>query len=271
MSVTLSSINTFLRSVVSLCVLSLIGVASWFGYQTVSSRTTLETQLRQQSAQVEKLEQDLAARQIQMAQLEKDLAEQAKRIQELDLANRLLKLNHRLARISVLNQWESKEKSHPMTEIMFVDVDDEGNPIDEPRKFTIEGDVVYIDSWVIKYLDKLIEAGDPLRGTSVCLLRRLWGEYQQPKDGYSLDPVNSRPIAYDRGSQMPDFEKEIWKNFWDYANDPKKAEAAGIRAAHGDAPSIKLRPGKSYIFELRSTGEPTLRPEEDVFRDRGSL
>jgi hypothetical protein len=271
MSNLLGSVNTFLRSVVSLGILALIGVASWFGYQTVSSRSTLETQLREQHAAVEKLEQDLAAKHAQITQLEADLAEQAKRIQELDLANRLLKLNHRLARITVLNQWESKEKNHPMTEIMFADVDDDGNPIDEPRKFTIEGDVVYVDSWVIKYLDKYIEAGDPLRGTSVCLLRRLWGEYQNANDGFPLDPARSRPVAYDRGSQMPDFEKEIWQHFWDYANDPKKAEAAGIRAAHGDAPSIKLRPGKSYIFELRSTGEPTLRPEEDVFHNRGSL
>ena len=271
MSNTLNSISSFLRSIVSLGVLTLVGVASWFGYQTVNSRTTLETQLREQNAQVERLEKDLAAKDVQMAKLEQDIAEQAKRIQELDLANRLLKLNHRLARITVVDQWESKEKNRPMTDILFADVDDDGNTIGEPRKFTIEGDVVYIDSWVIKYLDKFIEAGDPLRGTSVCLLRRLWGEFQQPKDGYPLDPVGSRPVAYDRGSQMPDFEKEIWEHFWDYANDPKKAEAAGIRAAHGDAPSIKLRPGKSYIFELRSTGEPTLRPEEDVFRDRASL
>lgn len=185
-----------------------------------------------------------------MEKLEQDIAAQAKRIQELDLANRLLKTNHRLAKITVLNQWDSKETKHPTTEILFADVDDEGHQLDQPRKFTIDGDMLYIDSLVIKYLDKYIEAGDPLRGTSVCLLRRLWGEYQNPSDGYPLDAAHSRPVAYDRGSQMPDFECEIWDHFWDYANDPKKAEQAGIRAVHGDAPSIKLCPGKSYIFEM---------------------
>ncbi len=271
MSSTLNSINTFLRSIVSLGVLTVIGVAGWFGYQTVSSHSTLEAQLRERHAQVEKLEEDLAEQHAQVAKLEQDIAEQAKRIQQLDLANRLLKLDHRLARITVVDQWESKEKHHPMTEILFADIDDEGNPLGQPRKFTIDGDVLYIDFWVIKYLDKFIEAGDPLRGTSVCLLRRLWGDFQKPNDGFPLDPARSRPVAYDRGSQMPDFEREIWEHFWDYANDPKKAEAAGIRAAHGDAPSIKLRPGKSYIFDLRATGEPTIKPEEEAAGNRGSL
>ena len=264
MSGTLNSVNTFLRSIVSLGILSVVGVGSWFGYQTLSARSSLETQLNERREQVEKLEADLAEQHALMERLEEQIAQQAKRIQQLDLANRLLKLDHRLARIEVLRQWESKEKNHPMTEILFTDIDDDGNALGQPRKYTIEGDVLYIDFWVIKYLDKFIEAGDALRGTSVCLLRRLWGDFQKPNDGFPLDPAHSRPAAYDRGSEMPDFEREIWEHFWDYANDPKKAEAAGIRAAHGDAPSIKLRPGKSYIFDLRSTGEPTIKPEEEA-------
>ncbi len=270
MSGTLNSINTFLRSVISLAVLSVLGVGGWLGYQTVHSRDTLETQLSERQAQVQKLESELQEQHALMERLDQQIAEQAKRIQQLDLANRLLKMDHRLARITVLDQRESKEKHHPVTDILYSDIDDDGNPLGQPRKFTIEGDVLYIDFWVIKYLDKFIEAGDPLRGTSVCLLRRLWGDHQKPNDGFPLDTAHSRPVAYDRGSEMPDFEKEIWEHFWDYANDPKKAEAAGIRAAHGDAPSIKLRPGKSYIFDLRATGEPTIKPEEEVVGNRPS-
>jgi hypothetical protein len=242
---------------VSFGILALVGIAGWVGYQTVTARSTLETELREKNALVEKLHQDVA--------------EKERRIQELDLANRLLKQDHRLAKITVLKQWDSKETQHRMTDILFVDIDDDGHQLDQPRKFTIEGDLLYIDSWVIKYLDKYIEAGDPLRGTSVCLLKRLWGEFQEPSDGFPLDPAGSRPVAYDRGSQMPDFEREVWEHFWDYANNPLKAREAGIRAAHGIAPSIKLQPDKSYIFELRSTGDPTIKPVEEAEKDRQAL
>jgi hypothetical protein len=257
MSNTLNSISNFIRSVVSLAVLGAVAVAGWFGYQTVNSKATLEAALRDKNVQVEKLNEELAA---------KD-----KRLQELDLANRLLKQDHRLAKISVVKQWESTDTKRPVTEILFVDIDDQNNALDQPRKFTIVGDVLYIDSWVVKYMDELVESGDPLRGTSVCLFRRLYGEYQEPSDGFSLDPVNARPVAYDRGSQMTDLERDVWKHFWEYANDPEKAHKAGIRAAHGNAPFIKLQPGKSYVIEQRATGDLTIKTEEEAARDRGNL
>ena len=39
---------------------------------------------------------------------------------------------------------------------------------------------MYVDAWVIKYDDALVEQGDPLRSTSVCLFRRVFGEYLPP-------------------------------------------------------------------------------------------
>ena len=62
-----------------------------------------------------------------------------------------------------------------------------GKPIDAPRDLTIEGDLAYIDAWVVKYHDKLVETGSPLGSTSICLFRRLFGETQKPADGFPLD------------------------------------------------------------------------------------
>jgi hypothetical protein len=36
----------------------------------------------------------------------------------------------------------------------------------------------------------------------------------------------------------------------------------GIRAAHGDAVSMRVRPGKTYEIDLRSTGEISVRTIE---------
>ena len=34
------------------------------------------------------------------------------------------------------------------------------------------------------------------------------------------------------------FEKELWKRFWELANDEKLAKERGVRAIHGDAPCV---------------------------------
>ena len=69
---------------------------------------------------------------------------------------------------------------------------------------------------------------------------------------------------------MSEFEQELWPRFWDYANDVELAREKGVRAAHGEAPSIQLRTGKSYRIELRSSGGMSVVPEETPKVDQTS-
>ena len=128
--------------------------------------------------------------------------------------------------------------------------------------FTIEGNIVHIDGYIVKYFDKFVESGDPLKGTSAFLFRRVYGEHQDPAEGFPIDSENSAPVAYQRGSKMSDLEADVWKNFWDYANNPGKAQKAGIRAAHGQANYIKLEPGKLYKIQLRASDGLSIVAEE---------
>ena len=172
-----------------------------------------------------------------------------------------MKVDQRLARITVLSQEGSAAKGDLVTRFSFVDVDQAGKPLGEPRIFSVAGDLAYIDSWVVKFGDEYIEEGDPLRATSVALFRRVFGEKQLPSEGFSLDEEGGQPAVYRTGGPMSDFEKELWARFWDYANDPELAREKGVRAAHGEAPSIQLRPGKSYRIELRASGGISVVPE----------
>ena len=61
------------------------------------------------------------------------------------------------------------------------------------------------------------------RGTSLLLFKRIFGSGQRPDDGYPLDEVGSAPRAYARGGKMSDFERRIWDDFWNIANDPERA------------------------------------------------
>jgi hypothetical protein len=239
MSNTISSLAGIVRGLVSLAILGLLAAGGWLIYSTYHERAELDRQLQEKTAEVERL---------------------TKENQRLDLALRLLKVDHRVAEIMVLDQ--SHEEGRTRTKFQFVELAKDGSPLGEKKVFTIEGDTIYVDAWVIKYSDALVEAGDPLRSTSVCLFRRVFGEYQEPSEGFPLDATGSRPSVYSQGNELSPLERDIWANFWEYANNPGKAKLAGLRAAHGEAPSIRLEPGKRYRVELRSSAGLSIVAED---------
>ncbi len=235
----LTNIATIFRSMISLVLLGLLGTGSWLAYQTYHERDRLGRELQQARAAVEQLE---------------------KENERLDVALRLMKVDHRVAEIEVLDQRQNGPR--PQTTFQFVELADDGTPVGEKKVFTLEGDRVYVDAWVIKYNDDLVEKGDPMRSTSVCLFRRVFGEFLAPDKGFPLDTSGSRPAIYSRGDEMSPIERDIWANFWQYANNPAKARQAGVRAVHGEAPSMRLEPGNRYRVELRASGGLSIVPEE---------
>jgi hypothetical protein len=232
-------------------------------------------------------EQALAERDLRIASLEVDVQQRDERIRALEHALHLLKVDHRVARLEVIEQtsWAhsgsapasatgatsatqsaSAPASAPAaanvrTRVRFTELGDEGERIGEPRELVVEGRFAYVEALVVKFEDDYVERGDALRGSSICLFQRIFGEGQKPSEGARLDPVGLRPRAYG-GDELvdPQFE-DLWRRFWDYANEPELARAKGVRAVHGEAPFIELRPGKSYRLELRASGGLSIRPE----------
>ena len=248
MSNFLASLANVLRSLIWLTVLGLIGLGGWIGYQTFGSRAALQQQLADKQRQVDEQAAKITA-------LANDNAVKQQQIEKLDLALRLSKIDHRVAELAVLQQWTSEPTKKQRTKFQFAEVDTSGRALGTPKTFTVDGDTVYIDAWVVKYADELVEAGDPLRGTSICLFRRVFGENQEPSKGYPLDAEGTRPVAYGHAAAEPSAsEKKIWASFWDFANSPERAKKAGIRAAHGEAPYVRLHEGKRYRVVLRSSG-----------------
>ncbi|MBN1912050.1 MAG: hypothetical protein JW818_20175 [Pirellulales bacterium] len=258
---TLTALNRFLATLLALAIVGLLGAGGWYGYQVLNRDRLAQQALEERDAQIESLKNDLGASREENKQLVLDLEEKRRQIRKLETANRLLKVDHRVAQLEVVSQQGSKENKDLVTKVGFVEVDEQGKSLDKMRVFNVEGDVVYVDAWVIKFSDKYVEQGDALRSTSICLFRRLFGESQRPEDGYVLDPVGARPAAYGLDKRVSPEEQELWSRFWDYANDPDKASEAGVRAAHGEAPSIKLQPGRRYRVLLRSSGGLSIATE----------
>jgi hypothetical protein len=239
MANTLSNIATIFRSMISLILLALLGTGSWMAYQTYHERERIGRELLEVKAEVDRVKREN---------------------ERLELALRLIKIDHRVAQIEVLDQ--KTEDGRLVTTFQFVELGPSGQPIGEKKVFSLEGDQVYLDAWVIKYSDELVESGDPLGSTSVCLFRRVFGEYLPPDKGFALDNNGSRPAIYSQDSDMSPSERDIWANFWEYANNPSKARQAGVRAVHGEAPNMRLMPGSRYRVELRASGGLSIVPEE---------
>lgn len=271
-------INSAVRTVLAVIIVGGLGTGAWWLYReyyagelearqvakelelTKVDLEAAKAQLSAAHAEIRQKDAVLAEQQEEISQLQQRVEEQQEQIDRLDTAMRLLKVNHRVAQLVVLDQTTDEETGEVVSRIQFQELDDQGRPVDEAREFSIRGDMVYLDSWVVKFDDKYVEQADLDRSTSLVLFRRIFGEHQEPSEGYVLDQTGSRPAVYGQGTTMSAFEKRIWDDFWNVANDERRQEELGIRAAHGDAPSIKVRKGKAYRIELRASDGLSITP-----------
>lgn len=261
-------INSSVRTILGIVLVGGLGAAGWYGYTTYHAKDLAmeeaEQQLVSMKGELEKRTALLKEKDQAIESLNVEVQKKQKEIERLDTAMRLLKVDHRVARLTVLDQVQDQESDTVVTRLEFQELDDKGKVIDSPKQFTIPGDVVYVDGWVVKFDDKYVEAADLHRSTSLVLFRRVFGEHQKPLDGVVLDEAGGRPKIYGRSGEMPEFERKIWQDFWSVANDEAKQKELGIRAAHGEAPSYKVQKGKTYRIELRASGGLTITPEGDA-------
>lgn len=264
----LATVNSFVRTLLAVLVLGGLGGGGWYAY---SKYTSKEQEAQENAQKLADATKELQAKEAELATAAKTIQEKEvkivalnKDIEKLRTRMALLKVDHRLARLTVTGQEKRGEKGDLYTTVEFVELNDEGVPYtnDPARVFEIKGDLVYIDSWVVKFEDKYIEEKDLDRGTSLCIFNRIYGEQQQPIEGFPLDRRGTRPTGYARGGQETDFERKIWDDFWNIANDPAKAKEMGIRAASGESPNMRVQKDRSYRVTLRASGGLSITPEE---------
>ncbi|MBC8356155.1 MAG: hypothetical protein H8E66_29615 [Planctomycetes bacterium] len=263
-----SIVTSAVRTLLATLLVGGVGVGGWYGYNTYNA-TELEAKraaeaLTQARADIEAKDAVIRVKEQEIGALSDEVAEQQMEIERLDAAMRLLKVDHRMALISVVDQTKDEATDTTLTQIDFQEINGNGDPIGMPKHFEIKGEILYVDSWVVKFDDKYVEQADIDRATSLVLFRRVFGEMQEPRDGFALDEAGARPAVYGRGGEMSDFEKKIWGDFWEVANDDAMQSELGIRAVHGEAPSIKVKKGKAYRVDLRASGGLSITTAGDV-------
>ncbi len=257
-----------IKAVLVILLTALTGIAGWWTYMVREEVLGNELEIERQQLVIGELQGDLSESKQLAAELGVEVEEQKRFILELEMRLSLLKVDHRVARIEVVDQTtDPQDPTRVTTTVRFIEYGRDGEALGPGQVIVLEGKKLYLETLVIKFEDDYVEAGEFLRGTSLCLFRRMFSEATAPRDGTEIDEQDSSPDAYSRGaytggdSEAELFHAELWQHFWDYANDPEAAAAKGVRAIHGEAPFVEMRPGGAYKIELRSSAGLSIRPE----------
>jgi hypothetical protein len=156
----------------------------------------------------------------------------------------------------------------PVTTLVFQEIARDGAEL-PPRTFTLRGERVHVDAMVIKFDSEDVKADDPLRGRSIALFTKIYGDQETPASAVPIDPPGSVPEIYrDADSTLAAFELDLWKNFWHLADDPAYAQSKGVRVANGQGVWGMFEPDKLYTLTLEAAGGLNLstEPMKGIYR-----
>jgi hypothetical protein len=156
----------------------------------------------------------------------------------------------------------------PVTTLLFDEVARDGSEL-PARSFTVRGQFIHVDAMVIKFDRENVEADDPLRGRSIVLFTRIFGDHETPASATPIDPPNTVPEVYrDADPTLAAFELDLWKNFWHLAADPAYAAQQHVRVANGQGVWGMFEPEKLYTLTLEADGglNLTAQPMQGIYR-----
>ena len=159
----------------------------------------------------------------------------------------------RMAEVLVTKSEFDEATKKIKTTIKFLEYDAQGKPL-EPKYFTFQGNVIQFQSLVIRFSDKLVEAGDRLRGKSAALFMKAFVLDGAKTQEFDITKAHEVPGGYRVPGKTNEFEIKLWREFWDYALDPKKREHAGIKNAQIEAPGSMFLPGTIYTLKIEHDG-----------------
>jgi hypothetical protein len=195
------------------------------------------------------------------------LQREQERTAELQQIVQRLTAERRVADVIVTDQQAIQGVLH--TTILFVEYGRDGTSL-PARRFTIEGDMIHLDALVVKFDGKFVEQNDLLRGHSIALFTRLYGDSQTPAQAFHIDEPGEVPAVYrDSDPKVGEFERTLWHNFWKLADDAAYRQQMGVRVAQGEGVWRPFEPDRLYTITLESSGGLNIRSEplKGIYRE----
>ena len=146
---------------------------------------------------------------------------------------------------------ETAKKIH--TTIKFLEFDAQGKPLTS-KYFTFIGNMIQFQSLVIRFEDQFVKAGDRLKGKSAYLFLKAFVLDGKNTQEFLITETETIPQGYKIPGEESDFEKNLWKEFWNFALDPKKRKESGIKNAQIEAPGSMFLPGTIYTLKIEHDG-----------------
>jgi hypothetical protein len=179
-----------------------------------------------------------------------------------------LSSERRVADLLALDQHRTPD-GRQQTTVLFVEYARDGSTL-PPRSFVIEGEMAHLDAKVVKFETNLVKESDPLRGHSIALFTRIYGDLEAPERGHQIDQPGQIPLVY-RGAdpRISRFEQDLWKTFWRLADDPGMRQQAGVRVAQGEGLWWPIEAEKLYTVTIESDGglNLTWEPLRGIYRE----
>jgi hypothetical protein len=210
------------------------------------------------------------------ARLRQEREELEKQREALEQAVSRLTGEDRVAEVYVVDQIRAGQvvngqaAPRDLTTIEFIEMDRQQHPLPSKR-FVIYDEVIFFDALVLKFDQRYVAMGDALRGKSLALFRRIYGEHQNPIEGFPIDAGGDVPNVFRVNPEPSPFEQKLWTQFWDLARNPDLAARNGVRVAQGEAVYAPMERGQVWTLTLqndgglnlklrRSNADPTSRP-----------
>jgi hypothetical protein len=164
-----------------------------------------------------------------------------------------LSADSRVAEVLVIKSVYIEDTKEIETTIKFLEYDSAGKPL-PPKYFTFRGNLIQFQCLVMRFEDKFVRSGDKLRGKSACLFLKAFVLKGEKTQECVITPTDQIPAGYKVPGLQNEYEKTLWKEFWNYALNPASREKAGIKNAQIEAPGSMFLPGTIYTIKLEHAG-----------------
>ena len=194
-----------------------------------------------------------------------ELQEQKRELQQIV---QRLSAERRIAEVLVTDQ-DTSADGLVRTTLLFVEDTRNGRSL-PPKTFTVFGKLVHLDAMVIKFDHDFVSQNDPLRGHSIALFTRIFGDQQKPENGLLIDPPGTVPAVYrDAHDKVSAFEQALWADFWCLTDDPAYRHDKGVRIANGQGLWWPAEKDRLYTITLESDGglNYTAEPLKPILRE----
>ncbi len=200
--------------------------------------------------------------------LDRQLAEALGENQQLRDSVDRLTAERRVAEVLVTDRSTGPD-GVPRTTLLVQEFARDGHPV-PPARFTILGTECHLDATVIRFDHGFVEAGDALRGRSLALFTRVYGDRQTPADGQVLDGP-ARIGELDRGAdaRVLASQRALWAGFARLADDPVYRREQGVTTAGGQGVFFPADFDRLYTVTLQADGGLSVSgaPLQGIYRD----